>query len=69
MPSDCLSLENTKFERSLHLVLQGLSPRTEAEVPTESTDRLIWLGVLGEEGGSKHSRKLVICFSRENVYT
>ena len=63
-----LYLENVRFQRSLHIVLQGLSPKTEAKVPTESTDRLTLLGVLDEERGSKHSRKLVICFSR-GIYT
>lgn len=49
MASNCWSLENVRFQRSLHIVLQGLSPKTEAEVPTESTDRLTLLGVLDEE--------------------
>lgn len=59
MASNCLLLEHIRCQRGLHIVLQGLSPKTEAEVPTESTDRLTLPGVLGEERRSKHSRKLV----------
>lgn len=59
MVSNCLLLAHIRCQRGLHIVLQGLSPKTEAEVPTESTDRLTLLGVLDEERRSKHSRKLV----------
>lgn len=68
MPSGRLSLENTKFQRSLHLILQGLSPRIETGAPTDSTDRITRPGVPGEERGGRHSRKPVIRFSGENVY-
>lgn len=38
-----LSLENVQFQRSPHLVLQGLSPEPRQKFPvTQSADRFSW---------------------------